>query len=430
MPTLKRVLKLRTLAATSAGLGLASSVYAAVVQAADTVGERLLWAAVALAALVCILTARNFAELAGKFPNAGGVQVYIRNAFGEKPSNTVTLMYIMLAVAAGAAESYIFASVLQILFATFNLAFLASLPLALWVFIVLTIFMGINLVGVAVAGRTQEFLTLTMLFLLVGISLFALLQPAARAAPPPAAVDPLMFTQAVAYAIYLFIGFEWITPLAEETEDVKSLGKAMTVAIIALAACYSIFGTAVVKHIDTSAIINSTTPHMEFAGLLAGRAGIIIMGAISVIATFTAFNAGIMGTSRLLYAMAREGVLPKFLAKIHLRFFTPWSALCFIFTLQLLFALFIIHTGSFKTPIFVAAAVECIIYTIVSLAVLKLRRWKNILVPGITALIFGSLTVLMMFPPTPPAVVIFLTAGLALAMVYSVLIAPRLSAGD
>ena len=326
-----------------------------------------------------------------------------------------------------AAPKIMFASVLQIIFKTFNLTFLASLPMEAWVFLVLLTFLTINLVGISVAGRVQEFLTFTLLFLLLSLSVYALFQPSSLPASPPAKVNTLMFTQAVAYAIYLFIGFEWITPLAEEAEDVNSLGKAMTIAILTLGISYSLFGTAMIRHVDTASILNSTTPHMEFARILAGRAGILVMGAISVIATFTAFNAGIMGTSRLMYAMAREGVLPKFLAKVHLRFFTPWSSLVFIFFLQVLLTLFVIETGSFKTPIFLAASVECIIYTIVSLAVLKLRGWKNILVPGFTALIFGCLAVLMLLPPTPPSVVILLVGGLALALAYSVFIVPRLS---
>ncbi len=427
MSTLQKVLRLRTLAATSIGLGLASSVYAAVVQVGHTAGDRYIWAAILLAAFVCIMAARNFSELARRFPNAGGVQVYVRNAFGERASNTVSLMYIILAVAAGAAEAYVFASVLRIIFKTFNLTLLASFPLEAWIFLVLLTFLGINLVGVSVAGKVQELLTFTLLVLLVSLSVYALFQPSSHAVSQSARVDGLMFTQAVAYAIYLFIGFEWITPLAEEAEDVNSLGKAMTLAIVTLGIAYSLFGTAVVKHVDTASLLNSTTPHMEFARLLAGKAGIMIMGVISVIATFTAFNAGIMGTSRLMYAMAREGVLPGFLAKVHLRFFTPWSSLMFIFLLQLLLTLFVIGTGSFKTPIFLAASVECIIYTLVSLAVLKLRGWKNVLAPGFTALVFGALTVLMLLPPTPPAVVILLAGGLILALAYSVFIVPRLA---
>lgn len=427
MSNLKRVLKIRTLAAASAGLGFASSVYAALVQAAHNTGESLVWCAVLLAGLICMLAAGNFAWLAARYPNAGGVQVYVRQAFGERASNTVTLMYILLAVAAGAAESYVFASVLKNIFETFNIAFLAALPLGIWVGLVLAAFLTVNLVGVDIAGRTQEVLTFTMLVMLTGFSVYALLTPSGSPVPSGAALAPVQLVQAVAYAVYLFIGFEWITPLAEETEDVKSLGKAMSAAIIALAATYSLFATGLTRHIDTGLIIDSTTPHMEFARVLAGRAGVLFMGAVSVIATFTAFNAGIMGTSRLVYAMAREGVLPRFLARVHMTFYTPWTALVTIFCLQYAFALAIVQSGSFKVPIFLAASIECVIYTLVSLAVIRLSQWKKVLIPGFTAVVFGSLTVLMMLPPTPVQVFMALAAGLLLALAYTLLAAPRLN---
>ncbi|MCL6478614.1 MAG: amino acid permease [Peptococcaceae bacterium] len=148
------------------------------------------------------------------------------------------------------------------------------------------------------------------------------------------------------------------------------------------------------------------------------------MGIVSLMATFTAFNAGILGTSRLVYAMAREGVLPGFLSRIHMTFFTPWSALVTIFCFQYTFALAIVYYGTFKVPIFMAASIECLIYTLVSPAVIRLRRWKNIFLPGFTALVFGALTILMMLPPTPYQVPLVLAAGLLMALAYTLLAVP------
>lgn len=374
---LKKTLRLRTLVAASAGLGLASSVYPVAVQTAAATGGRTVWLAILAAGAVCLLSARNFASLAERYPTAGGVQVYVRHAFGNTLSTTVTLLYIILAMAAGAAEAYIFVSVLVQLFKSFHLVALASLPLPLWSAIVLTVFYTINFLGVEIAGRAQEILTYSMLILLAGFSIYALgihtgSPPAAATAP--ATLAPVGLGQAIAYAIYMYIGFEWITPLAEETCDKMFLGRAMSLAIVLLAAIYTLFTLGLVRHLPLNAtLLNSTTPHLVFARAVAGRTGLLLMGLISVIATLTAFNAGIMGNSRLIYAMAREGMLPRFMSKIHLRFFTPWSALLTAFVLQLAITLAVVTTGTFKVPILLAATIECIIYTLVSLSVIKLK---------------------------------------------------------
>jgi len=51
--------------------------------------------------------------------------------------------------------------------------------------------------------------------------------------------------------------------------------------------------------------------------------------------TEVAFNAGMLSTSRLVYALAREGSLPKVFSRLTLRFFTPYVALLFLYALAL-----------------------------------------------------------------------------------------------
>ena len=73
---------------------------------------------------------------------------------------------------------------------------------------------------------------------------------------------------------------------------------------------------------------------------------------------------------RILYAGARDGVMPKLLAKIHPRFFTPYISIIFYASLGLLFAI----SGSFKQLAVIASAASLVIYLGVVLATLKLRK--------------------------------------------------------
>ncbi|HCJ10527.1 MAG TPA: hypothetical protein DHW14_05120, partial [Clostridiales bacterium] len=180
---LRRSLRLRTLVATSAGLALASSVYPAAVSAAAAAGGRLVWLAIGVAGLFCIMAAASFSELSSMYPTAGGVQVYVRHAFGERLAVTVSLLYVILAWAAGAAEAYVFASVLERVFAAARVPVLSDLPVALWVVVVITFFFVINLRGIETAGRTQDYLTYGMFFLVLALSVYGLLTAAARGLP-------------------------------------------------------------------------------------------------------------------------------------------------------------------------------------------------------------------------------------------------------
>ena len=449
---LRRSLRLRTLVAASAGLALASSVYPASISAAQAAGGRLVWLAIAVAGLLCVMASANFAELSSMFPTAGGVQVYVRQAFGERLAVTVSLLYVFLAWAAGAAEAYIFASVLERVFAATGIPLLSTIPVAVWVLLVISFFFFINLRGVETAGRTQDVLTYFMFFLIFAVSAYALFAAVTRglplggggaglgtggvAAPSGGAAG---FIQGVAYSIYLFIGFEWVTPLAEETTDIKVIPRAMPIAVILLAVSYAVWTTIMVTFAPVSVLAASPMPHLIFAEALAGTAGLLIVGVISALATFTSFNAGMMGNSRLVYGMAREGTLPKALSRIHLTYFSPWAALTFMFIIELVLALLLTLTRSFTVAILMAAAIECVIYFLVALVVLRLRRTKpdaerpyrapgGAVLPAVTAGVFALLAVAVFFPPSPLLVGPFFAVALVLSYVYARFAVPWLRA--
>ncbi len=455
MVGLRRSLRLRTLVATSAGLALASSVYPAAVSAAQAAGGRLVWLAIAVAGVFCVMAAANFSELSSMYPTAGGVQVYVRHAFGERLAVTVSLLYVCLAWAAGAAEAYIFASVLERVFAATHLPVVSSIPVAVWVLIVISFFFFINLRGIETAGRTQDVMTYVMFFLILALSVYALFAAFSRGLPlgggglaagaaravgagaaqgaPSGGVAG--FVQGVAYSIYLFIGFEWVTPLAEETADIRVLPRAMPIAVILLGVSYAVWTTVMVTFSPISTLAASATPHLIFAEALAGPAGLIVVGVISALATFTSFNAGMMGNSRLVYGMAREGTLPKALSKIHLTYFSPWAALTFMFIIELVLALVLTLTRSFSVAILMAAAIECVIYFLVAIVTIKLRRTKpeaerpyrapgGLVLPVITAGVFAILALAVFFPPSPLLVGPVFALALVLSFLYATFAVP------
>ncbi len=432
---------------------MASSVFTAAVQVAGLSGMGLAWLAIAVGGAVCVLAAWNFSELCAAFPNAGGVSVYVREAFGSTLSLTVSLLYVVLAWAAGAAEAYVFATVLSVLFR--GLPVLSQIPPIVWVLATLGFFFVINLRGVELAGRVQDLMTYTMFGVLLVVSLAAWLLPGTAAggtgvgagvgagaagAKAIAGVAPGFgsFLQAIAYSVYLFIGFEWITPLVEESEDRMFLPRAMPLAVAGLAVSYALFAEAMATRVPLSQLAQSPTPHLLYGQAIGGNTGLLVLVAVSFLATFTSFNAGMMGTSRLVYAMAREGALPPALSKVHLTYFTPWSALLFMFLVEAVLSVVLIYTGQFTVPILLAAAIESTIYALAALAVLKLRKSQPGLerpyrAPGgaaqpvVTAVLFTALALGVLLPPTPVAVPVGFAIGLAGAWLYARFVAPRLA---
>jgi amino acid transporter len=430
MPELKKVLHMRTLVAASLGIALASSDYPALVKAASEVGGWAVVLAIICAGLVTGLVAFSFAELAGMYPTAAGVRVYTKRAFGDTASLTITIFYVFFAIIIASAETYIFAAVLH--------ALSPALSAKLWVIIFLAVAVVVNILGIEIAGTLQDILTSLMLTCIIGLSLYAIFSRHFHIASVPFAPMGLDgFSTAIAAAIFLYAGFEWTTPLAEEVASGKSvLSYSLLISVAVLTVTFALFAYAAMGNVPLGQLVGTPIPHLVFGNTVAGRIGLYIMAAISFLATMSSFNGGVMGNSRLIYALAREGSFPKFMSKLHPKYFTPWIALLVIFSLIAVFSISVAMTEAFLVPILVAASIEALMFAIISFSVIALRyREKDtervfkirggIIIPLFTGIVFLALTLGILVSSSKYVVILFVV-GFVLSFLYSKYIVPRL----
>jgi len=392
---LKRVLTLRTIVATSAGLTLASSSFVAAVQVAGYVLGDTAWIAILVGGVLCFLAAACFSELNGLLPTAAGIRLYFSRAFNDQVSLTVSILY-MLVVIIGVvgAESYVLSRAL-------NEAFPAVPPYA-WIVLMLLLVTGMNIRGIKIAGVFQDLITYGLVASLLLIGLIALYKFDFQLSAPLAPGGAAGIINAVAVGVFLFVGFEWVTPLAEEVTRVKQISKGMMIALGILSVTYAVFTVAMTAVAPKEALAASAAPQMLFARAALGETGAAWMLAVSLAASVTTFNAGLISVSRFMYASAREHVLPAVFSKVSLRFFTPWAAILTLFFVSLVVAGVTLWTHRYLVLVEMAAAMESIVYALVGLAVISLRRrmpgeprpylikggW---LVPASTALVFAIL---------------------------------------
>ncbi|MCL6634885.1 MAG: APC family permease, partial [Peptococcaceae bacterium] len=173
---------------------------------------------------------------------------------------------------------------------------------------------------------------------------------------------------------FLFVGFEWVTPLAEEVTQVKQISRGMMIALGILSVAYALFTVAMTAVVPKDVLAASAAPQMAFARAALGEAGAAWMLAISLAASITTFNAGMISVSRFMYASAREHVLPAVFSRVSMRFFTPWAAIVTLFFIGLAVAGVTLLTHRYLVLVELAAAMESIVYAMVGLAVISLRR--------------------------------------------------------
>lgn len=313
------------------------------------------------------LLSKIYAELAGLYPSAAGLRVYVGQAFGPRRGLWISLIYCFLVVALGASESYILSEILSWIWLSLSpmltsLAFVGLCAL-------------INILGFELTGRFQLILTFTLLAALLALSLFFL-----QSSPPLPALKTLSFdglTIGIPGALFLFVGFEWVVSSVDNPEQCKeALPKAMERAILLLVTVYSLIALSFLTALPGEALTGAV-PQLSW-GLAEGKqAGLVAMCVLSILATVTSFNSGILGASRLIYGLAREGSLPSIFGRLHRARFTPWVAILAISTITAVSAATLASSKAVQVPILIGGSIECLVFAIVSLAFVKLRASKG-----------------------------------------------------
>ena len=373
MTELKKVLKLRTVVSASTGMAIATSCYLAGIQIATIIVGEMAWVSVLVAGFLCLLSSMCFSELTSLYPSAAGIKLYIQNAFNEKVSMIISMFYVILGISMVGAESYLLASVLTGTFQIFGPFY----DKFLWMVFFILFVVVINIRGVYLTGMVQDIMTYVMVAFMIGVSIYTF---ATHNVNITLAAQSVKFTleniiQAAGVGVFLFVGYEWVAPLAEETTDYRLIGKGMILAIGLLTITYSLFVVAMFVGLTPEQLASGTPiPHILFGTNLFGVAGTVCFIVLSILASVTSFNSGVLNTSRFSYAMGRDNVLPRFFSKLHPTYATPWVAILFLGAVAIAVSLVTLYTEKYLFIILMAAALECFIYVVAAVCVIKLRK--------------------------------------------------------
>jgi APA family basic amino acid/polyamine antiporter len=192
----------------------------------------------------------------------------------------------------------------------------------------------VNIVGVKAAGRVNDFLTLLklapLLLLMVAGMVYFVVHPTVIMGN----YTPFLpfglggFGTALVLIFWAYVGFEMGTLPAQEVEDPRKniprsiLGGMVIVSVFYLATNVVVYG------VVSQPVLAGTTAPLVLAGMaLFGGAGALIMSIGALISVSGSDESNILGTARLSYAMAVDGLFPRAFAELHPRFRTPYLAL-------------------------------------------------------------------------------------------------------
>jgi len=283
-----------------------------------------------LAALVAMFfTAMSYGRMAQAFPVAGSAYSYVRKAISPKlgfiAGWAVLLDYLFLPMA-----------IWLIGAAYLNSAF-PSVPQWVWVLAFIGITSAINIVGLKLANGINALLMLVQFLVLIAFVALCVHYIGGNPSQPLWTLTPFfngqmqmpLIMSGAAIACYSFLGFDAVSTLTEETRDPR---RTIPRAIMLITLIGGLIFVAV------SYFVQIAHPSFEFANVdsaayeIARNIGGDVFVSIFLIGLIVGqFASGLSAQasgSRLLYAMGRDGVLPKsFFGTLHARFGTPVNSI-------------------------------------------------------------------------------------------------------
>ena len=384
----------------------------------------------------------TYAELASAMPLVGGEHTYSLRAMGPAASFVCTWSIIFGYFSVVAFEVVALPTVTEYLFPDFKVGFLwtvAGYDVYLsWVLVGVAgslVMTWINVIGIRTAAVLQTVVTVIILMAGVLVVSGALLN-GSIANMEPLAVDGIKGMLTVLVMVpFLLVGFDVIPQAAEEIDlPHREIGRVLVISLIMAAAWYGLIVIGVSLSLDDEALGRASlatadasvstwrSPWIGKLVVLAGIGGIL-----------TSWNAFLVGGSRAIYALARSGMLPSFLGRLHPRFNTPANAVVLIGVLATLAPLL-----GRQTLVWLADAGGfgiVIAYAMVALSFIILRR-KQPEMPrpyrvrygsfvGYTALVLSLGMLVLYLPGSPSALVwphewMILLGGAVLGVVFFV----------
>ena len=314
---LRRVLTLREAVALGVGGTIGGGIFVLVGGAAGRAGPAALLSFL-LAFGISLLIALPYAELACRYPLAGGGYAFARALLGPHWGFLMGWGYW---------GAYIFISGYVTLGFGGYLHALTGLP-AIWGALALIgISTGINLIGVRLSGLVQS--------IVIGVAIIALLAFGVLGLPHvyveqfnpflPYGVGGVAIATLLAFLA--FGGFDMVAAAGEEIASPESnLPRAILLTLFVVLGLYLLVTFVALGTLPWNELGRSSAPLAAAATRFLGSTGRQLTAVAAILTTAATGNAVLVVTSRVSFAMARDGLLPGMLARVHTKTDVPWCA--------------------------------------------------------------------------------------------------------
>jgi APA family basic amino acid/polyamine antiporter len=347
-----------------------------------------------LGGILSLLGALTYGELGAMFPEAGGLYVYLRDAFGP----LLAFLYgwsLFFLIGSGSVAT------LAVAFSSYLNQLLPLTPFEGRVVSILMIIVvaAINVRGVRSSASVQNWTT--------GIKVAAILLMSAllivngsRFGEGGLGLPSDLFSLkvlssmglAVVGVLWAYEGWHYVSFSTGETVNPQRIfARAITVATVALIGIYLVANVAYIAALGPSETAASQRPAAQAVSVTLGPAAGNFIALAILISMFSAANGVTLTSTRVYFAMANDGLFFRKLGEVHPRFKTPALAVVW----SSLWAILMAATGTFEQLLTYVVFAGWFFYALGAASLLVFRRTRAaterpFLVPGypVTPLLF------------------------------------------
>ena len=325
--------------------------------------------------VLSLLGALAYGELGAMNPAAGGLYVYLRDAFGPLTAFLYGWTFFLV-IATGSAATLAVAS------SSYLQQFVALGPIGqkLAAVVLLAIVAAINVGSTRRSADVQNWSTAIKVGALLIMSAVLMLAPrTATAAPVPVPVWPASITAsllsgmglAMIGVLWAYEGWQYVTFSAGEAIDPQRIfPRAIVIGTASLIGIYLFANAGYLAALGTDGVANSNRVAAEAVGAIVGPGAAKLIAVVILVSIFSATNGLTISAPRVYFAMAQDGLFFRTLAHVHPQFGTPAVSILAGTAWAMVLAL----SGTFEQLLTYVVFVGWIFYGLGAACVFALRR--------------------------------------------------------
>lgn len=375
MTELRRTLSQRDLIFIVVGTTIGSGIFLTpgnVLRSAGSGGVALtVWV---IGGVLSLLGALTFAELGAAKPDAGGLYVFLRDAFGT-------------------ALAFLFGWTMLLVIGSGSLATLAAaFPRYVEVFVELPVWgeravsvlmiaavAAINIRGTRQSADVQGLATILKVVVLVGLALILVTLGGAQRTggtwwPETFGLSTVTAgVTAMIGVLWAYEGWQYVTFSAGETVDPqRTFGRGIVVGTLMLIGIYVFANVGYISALGIDGVAESRRVASDAASVVIGPWAAVVLAVVILISIFSASNGLVLTLPRLFFAMAKDRLFFVRLAEVHPAFGTPAAAI----VVTALWSSVLVLSGTFETLLTYVVFMSWVWFALAALSIFWYRRNK------------------------------------------------------